>query len=312
MADKLIITAALTGNITLPMMTPYLPISPQAIAEEAIRCAEAGAASVHIHARDPQTAKPSTNVDLYREIAQIIKKKSNVIFVPTTGGTADMTAAERIKVVPALKPEMATCNMGSINFSIHPVAERYKDTDQKYPWEKQFAASTKDFIFRNTFGDIELNYQTMIENGTKPEFELYDVGHLYNMAWFVRKGIIKPPIWMQFVTGILGGIGSDPESILYMKNTADRLLGKENYKFSTIGVGYPYEFNADVMSMVMGGHVRVGLEDNLFISKGVQAKGSWELVEKMVRLAKEMGKEIATPDEARQILGLKGLDKVGY
>jgi len=312
MADKLIITAALTGNITLPMMTPALPITPEQIADEAIHCAEAGAASVHIHARDPKDAKPSTNVDFYREIAQRIKKKSNVIFVPTTGGTASMTAAERLKVVPALKPEMATCNMGSINFSIHPVADRYKDSDQKYPWEKEFAASTKDFIFRNTFGDIEIYYKTMMENGTKPEFELYDVGHLYNMAWFVRKGIIKPPIWMQFVTGILGGIGCDPESILYMKNTADRLLGAQNYKFSTIGVGYPNEFNADVLSIVMGGNVRVGLEDNLFVSKGILAKGSWELVEKMVRLAKEMGKEIATPDEARQILGLKGLDKVGY
>ena len=312
MADKLIITAALTGNITLPMMTPALPVTPEQIAEEAIRCAEAGAASVHIHARDPKDARPSTNVDFYREIAQRMKARTKAIFVPTTGGTASMTIAERIKVVPALKPEMATCNMGSINFSIHPVAERYKDSDQKFPWEKEFAASTKDFVFKNSFADIEYYYKTMMENSTKPEFELYDVGHLYNMAWFVRKGIIKAPIWMQFVTGILGGIGCDVDSILAMKNTADRLLGAQNYKFSTIGVGFPNEFNANVLSIVMGGNVRVGLEDNLFISKGVQAKGSWELVEKMVRIAKEMGKEIATPDEAREIIGLKGLDKVGY
>ena len=307
MADKLIITAALTGNITLPMMTPYLPISPQAIAEEAIRCAEAGAASVHIHARDPKDARPSTNVDFYREIAQTIKKKSNVIFVPTTGGTATMTAAERIKVVPALKPEMATCNMGSFNFSIHPAADRYKDSDQKFPWEKEFIASTKDFIFRNTFGDIEVYYKTMMENGTKPEFELYDVGHLYNMAFFIRKGIIKAPVWMQFVTGILGAIGSDPDSILFMKNTADRLLGAENYKFSTIGVGYPAEFNADMLSMMIGGNVRVGLEDNLYFQKGELATSNAQLVARMVRIARELGKEPCTPDEARKILGLKHL-----
>jgi uncharacterized protein (DUF849 family) len=310
--EKLIITAALTGNITLPMQTPHLPITPQQIAEEAIRCAKAGAASVHVHARDPQTARPSTDPSLYREIASLIKSKSNVIFVPTTGGTADMTAADRLKVVPALKPEMATCNMGSINFSIHPLADRYKDDEQKYPWEKQFAASTRDFIFRNTFGDIETYYKTMLENGTKPEFEVYDTGHLYNMAFFIRRGVIKPPIWMQFVTGILGGIGSDLESLMFMKTTADRLIGAENYRFSVIGAGYPAEFYADALSIMLGGNVRVGLEDNIFVSKGILAKGSYELVEKVVRLAKELGRDIATPEEARQILGLKGIGKVNF
>lgn len=202
--------------------------------------------------------------------------------------------------------------MGSINFSIHPIADRLKEEDQIYPWEKEFAASTKDFIFRNTFGDIETYYKTMTENGTKPEFEVYDVGHLYNMAFMIRKGIIKTPIWMQFVTGILGGIGSDLESLMFMKTTADRLIGSQNYKFSVIGAGYPAEFHADCLSIMLGGHVRVGLEDNIFVSKGVLAKGSYELVEKVVRLAKELGREIATPDEARQILGLKGIDKVNF
>jgi uncharacterized protein (DUF849 family) len=310
--DKLIITAALTGNITLPTQTPFLPITPEQIAEDAVKCVNAGAASIHVHARNPETGQPSSDPEVYRQIATLIKTKTNAIFVPTTGGTMNMTPQERLRLVPALKPEMATCNLGSINFSIHPIVDRYKDEDWKNTWEKDFAAGTKDFIFRNTFSDIEIFYKTMIENNTKPEFEAYDIGHLYNIAFFLRKGIIKPPVWIQFVTGILGGIGSDLENIIFMKNTADRLIGAQNYKFSVIGAGYPAEFNADCLSMMMGGNVRVGLEDNLFISKGVLAKGSWELVEKVVRLAKELGREIATPDEARQILGLKGKDQVNY
>jgi uncharacterized protein (DUF849 family) len=310
--DKLIVTAALTGNITLPTQTPFLPMTPEQITEDAVKCVEAGACSIHVHARDPQTGKPTTDPAVYRQIATLIKARTKAIFVPTTGGTMTMTPAERLRLVPDLKPEMATCNLGSINFSIHPIADRYKDQEWKQGWEKEFAASTKDFIFRNTFGDIETFYRTMTENGTKPEFEAYDIGHLYNIAFFLRKGIIKPPVWIQFVTGILGGIGSDLENILFMKQTADRLIGSANYKYSVIGAGYPAEFNVDCLSIMLGGMVRVGIEDNIFISKGVLAKGSWELVEKVVRLAKELGREIATPEEARQILGLKGLDKVNF
>lgn len=310
--DKLIITAALTGNITLPTQTPHLPITPEQIVNEAVKCVEAGAASIHVHARDPKTGLPSTAPDVYRKIAKLFKQRTKAIFVPTTGGTATMTPQDRLKLVPALKPEMATCNLGSINFSIHPIVDRYKDNEWKYDWEKNFAAATKDFIFRNTFGDIEVFYQTMTDNGTKPEFEAYDIGHLYNIAFFLKRGIIKPPVWIQFVTGILGGIGSDLENIMFMKSTADRLIGPENYKFSVIGAGYPAEFYVDTLSIMLGGMVRVGLEDNIFISKGVLAKGSWELVEKIVRIAKELGREIATPDEARAMLGLKGADKVNY
>jgi len=310
--DKLIITAALTGNITLPTQTPHLPFSPQQIADEAIRCAEAGAASVHIHARNPVTGQPSTDPALYREIATLIKKRSDVIFVPTTGGTMTMTPQERLQLVPALKPEMATCNLGSINFSIHPIADRYKDEEWKQPWEKPFVQSTKDFIFRNTFGDIEVFYKTMTENDVKPEFEAYDVGHLYNIAFFMRRKIIKAPVWIQFVTGILGGIGADLENIMFMKQTADRLIGPDNYKYSVIGCGYPAEFNVDALSIMMGGMVRVGMEDNIFIKKGVLAKGSYELVERVVRIAKELDREIATPAEARAILGLKGKDKTNF
>jgi uncharacterized protein (DUF849 family) len=310
--EKLIITAALTGNITLPTQTPYLPITHQQIIDDAVRAADAGAASVHIHARDPKTARPTTEPAVYREIAAGIKARSNVIVCITTGGTAYMRPEERAQVVPALKPELATFNMGTINFSIHPIADRYKDEDYKFPWEKEFAISTKDFIFRNAFGDIEKLMQMMIENDTKPELELYDVGHLYNLNFLVRRNIIKFPVWLQFVTGILGGIGANVDEVVHMKQTADRLLGGDNYILSVIGAGYPAEFNLATLGIIMGGHARVGFEDNIFIERGVLAKSNAELVEKVVRIARELGREIATPDEARKILRLKGKDKVNY
>ncbi len=310
--EKLIITAALTGNITLPTQTPYLPLNPQQIIEEAVRAANAGAASVHIHGRDPKTGRPTTDPAVYREIAAGIKARSNVIVCITTGGTAYMQPEERAQVVPALKPELATFNMGTINFSIHPIADRYKDEDYKYPWEKEFAISTKDFIFRNTFGDIEKLMQMMKENNTKPELELYDVGHLYNLNFLVRRDIIKFPVWLQFVTGILGGIGANVDEVVHMKQTADRLLGADNYIWSVIGAGYPAEFNLATLGIMMGGHTRVGFEDNIFIEKGVLAKSNAELVEKVVRIARELGREIATSDDARKILGLKGKDRVNY
>jgi uncharacterized protein (DUF849 family) len=310
--DKLIITAAITGNITLPVQTPHLPLTPQQIIDDAVRAANAGAASVHIHGRDPKTARPTTEPAVYREIATGIKARSNVIVCVTTGGTADMTPAQRAQVVPALKPELATFNMGSINFSIHPIADRYKDEEYKYPWEKDFATGTKDFIFRNTFGDIEKLVQIMAENNTKSEFEVYDVGHLYNINFLVRRKVIKFPIWLQFVTGILGGIGANIEEAVHMKQTADRLFGPENYVWSIIGAGYPAEFNLATLAIMMGGHARVGMEDNIFVEKGVLCKSNADLVGKVVRIAKELGREIATPDEARKILGLKGKDKVNY
>jgi uncharacterized protein (DUF849 family) len=310
--EKLIITAALTGNITLPTQTPHLPLTPQQIIDDAVRAANAGAASVHIHARDPQTAKPTTDPEVYREIAAGIKARSNVIVCVTTGGVTGMTAAQRVQVVPNLKPELATFNTGSMNFSIHPIVDRYKDEDYKYPWEKEFASGLKQYIFSNNFADMEYFCNAMRENGTKPELESYDVGHIYNVRYLVRQNMLERPIWMQFVTGVLGGIGSALEDVIYMKQTADRLIGAENYKWSVIGAGYPAEFNLAALAIMMGGHARVGLEDNIFISKGVLAKSNAELVEKLVRIAGELGREIATPDEARAILGLKGRDKVNY
>lgn len=310
--EKLIITAAITGNVTLPTQTPYLPLTPQQIIDEGVRAANAGAASVHIHARDPKTGRPTADQEVYREIATGIKQKSNVIVCITTGGAPNMTAAERVQVVPLLKPELATFNMGSINFSIHPLADRYKDEDYKYPWEKQLVLISKGNVFTNTFADIEHFCQTMKENDTKSEHEIYDVAHLYNVNFFVKKNIIKFPIWVQFVTGVLGGIGSSVEDVTYLKQTADRLFGPENYKWSVIGAGYPAEFNLATLAIIMGGHARVGFEDNIFIEKRVLAKSNAELVEKVVRIARELGREIATPDEARKILGLKGRDKVNY
>jgi uncharacterized protein (DUF849 family) len=310
--DKLIITAALTGAVTMPTQTPYLPITPKQLADEAVRAAEAGAASVHIHARNPEDGMPTSDLEVYSEIVSNIKKRSDVIVCITTGGAVGADAEKRIAVVPRFKPELASFNMGSMNFSIHPIADRYEDKDYKYPWEKGFILGTKENVFRNTFSDIEYFCRTMKENGTRPECEAYDVGHIYNIAYLVRQNLLQLPLWMQFVTGVLGGIGSSLEDIMFMKHTSDRLLGARNYRWSVIGVGYPDEFKAAALAVMTGGHVRVGLEDNIFIKKGRLAKSNAELVEKVVRLAREFERDIATPDEARKILGLKGRDKVGY
>jgi uncharacterized protein (DUF849 family) len=255
---------------------------------------------------------PTSDLEVYGEIVSSIKQRSNVIVCITTGGAVGADREKRIGVVPRFKPELASFNMGSMNFSIHPVAERYEDRDYKYPWEKGFILGTKENVFRNTFSDIEYFCQTMKQNGTRPECEAYDVGHIYNIAYLVREKLLQLPIWMQFVTGVLGGIGSYLEDIMYMKQTSDRLFGTQNYRWSVIGVGYPDEFKAAALAIMMGGHVRVGLEDNIFVKKGKLAKSNAELVEKVVRIAAEFERDIATPDEARKILNLKGKDKVGF
>jgi uncharacterized protein (DUF849 family) len=310
--DKLIITAALTGAVTMPTQTPHLPINPQQLADEAVRAAEAGAASVHIHARNPKDGMPTSDLEVYSEIVSKIKRRSDVIVCITTGGAVGADAEKRIAVVPRFKPELASFNMGSMNFSIHPIAERYRDEDYEYPWEKGFILGTKENVFRNTFSDIEYFCNAMKQNGTRPECEAYDVGHIYNIAYLVRQKLLQLPIWMQFVTGVLGGIGASLEDIMFMKQTSDRLFGDQNYKWSVIGVGYPDEFKAAALAIMMGGHVRVGLEDNILIKKGKLAKSNAELVEKVVRIAREFERDIATPDEARQMLNLKGKDKVNF
>lgn len=302
-ASKRIISCAITGSIHVPTMSPYLPITPDEIAQNAIDAAAAGAAIVHIHARNPENGQPSSDLNLYREIVDKIQAKNqDVIICITTGGGAGMTVEQRVAVIPEFKPELASMNCGSINWGLFPLLDRIKEF--KYPWEEAMLKLTKNYIFDNTFEAMEKMCKIFEEHGTKPELEIYDTGHLYNVAFLLSRGVIKPPITMQFVTGILGGINSTPYDIMNLHTTADRLFGKGNYNWSVIGAGRA-EFPACTLALLLGGHVRVGMEDNLYLGKGVLAKNNAELVEKMVRIMKELELEPATPDEAREILGLK-------
>ena len=311
MAEKLIITSALTGAITIPTQSPHLPFTPEHLIADAIACRKAGASAVHVHARDPQNGRPLSDPDLFEPILRGINAGCDVVIGITTGGGMGMSPQDRLRVIPRYQPELASFNLGSINFSIHPVARRYSPEDYKYDWEQAYAAGTKDFIFRNTFGDMETYSAAFAQHGVRPEFEAYDVGHLYNLRFLMKNGLAKPPFWIQFVLGVLGGLAATPEDLMVMKQTADRLFGVENYRWSVIGVGYPAEFNMAAMAIMMGGHVRVGLEDNIFVGRGRLATNA-ELVEKVVRLAREFDREIATPDEMRHILGLKGVAATAF
>ena len=309
--DKLILTAALTGAITVPTQTPHLPYTVEGIAEDAIACAKAGATSIHVHARNPQNGQPSSDPEIVRQIVTRIKAGCEAIICITTGGGMGMTPQERLRGVASCQPELGTFNLGSMNFSMHPVARRYTSEDWQEDWEQGYVEGTKDFIFRNTFGDMEVFASTMKEKNVKPEFEAYDVGHLYNLKFMEKSGLVEPPYWIQFVLGVLGGLAATPEDLIVMKQTADRLLGPENYRWSVIGVGYPMEFNMAAMAIMLDGHVRVGLEDNIFVQRGVLATNA-DLVEKVKRIAAEFERDIATPAEAREMLGLKGLEAVNF
>ena len=309
--EKLILTAALTGAITVPTQTPHLPFTIEGIANDAIACATAGATNIHIHARDPENGRPSSDPEIVSQIAARIKEGCNAVVCITTGGGMGMIPQDRLRGVSLCQPELGTFNLGSLNFSMHPVARRYNPEDWQFDWEQDYVEGTKDFIFRNTFGDMEVYAGTMKENGVKPEFEAYDVGHLNNLKFMEKSGLAEPPYWIQFVLGVLGGLEATPESLIMMLQTADRLIGSENYRWSVIGVGYPMEFNMAAMGIILGGHVRVGLEDNIFVRRGELATNV-SLVEKVKRIASEFEREIATPDEAREMLGLKGLDAVNY
>jgi uncharacterized protein (DUF849 family) len=309
--EKLILTSALTGAITVPTQTTSLPFTIEGIAQDAIACARAGATSIHIHARDPENGRPSSDPELVRKIVTRIKEGCDAIICITTGGGMGMTPQDRLRAAASCQPELATFNLGSMNFSMHPVARRYVPEDWLFGWEPEYVEGTKDFIFRNTFGDMEVFANTMKESNVRPEFEAYDVGHLYNLKFLEKDGLAEPPYWIQFVLGVLGGLAATPEDLITMKQTADRLLGPENYRWSVIGVGYPMEFNMAAMAIMMGGHVRVGLEDNIFVRRKVLATNV-DLVEKVKRIAAEFEREIATPEEARQILGLKGLQAVNF
>jgi uncharacterized protein (DUF849 family) len=307
--SKAIFTAAITGSIHTPTMSPYLPITPDQIADNAIQACGAGAAAVHIHVRNPETGQPSPDLELFKKVLTKVKSKCDVIVCTTTGGGLGMTPEQRVGVVSTLKPELASCNMGSMNFALFPLLEKMKDF--KFPWEKQYLEFTEDLIFPNTFKSIRVFLNIFNENGTKPELEVYDAGMINNTAFMIERGLLKTPVYIQFVLGILGGMGATVENLVFLYESARRLIGEKNFVWSVCAAGRN-EIPMCTHALLMGGNARVGMEDALWLDKGVLAKSNAELVAKIVRIAKEFGIEPATPAEARKILGLKGLDKVGF
>lgn len=307
--SKVIITCAVTGGIHTPTMSDALPITPNEIAEQAIAAAEAGAAILHLHARDPKDGRPTPDPAVFMEFLPRIKQATDAVINITTGGGLNMTVEDRLAAPLKAAPEMCSLNMGSMNFALHPLAKRY--SNWKHEWEEPYLTGTKDFIFRNTFGDIERIYKMLgEEHGTKFEHECYDVGHLYNLAHCLDQGWFKPPVFLQFIFGILGGIGPDMDNLMFMKRTADKLFGKDYY-FSVLAAGR-HQMPFATQAAMLGGNVRVGLEDSLFIGRGKLASSNAEQVAKIRRILEELGHEIATPDEARATLGLKGADKVSF
>jgi uncharacterized protein (DUF849 family) len=304
---KVIISCAVTGSAHVPSMSEFLPITPSDIASQAIEAAKAGAAILHLHARNPNDGRPTPSPEIFREFAPAIGKATDAVINITTGGSTRMTLEERLAYPRLAKPEMCSLNMGSMNFSLHPIAA--KISSWRYDWEKDYVEGMEDMIFRNTFKDIKDILCEFREYGTRFEFECYDVGHLYNLAHFVDQGLIKPPFFIQSVFGILGGLGADPENMSVMRSTADRLFGRESYHFSVLGAGR-HQMSLVTMGAIMGGNVRVGLEDSVYIARGVKAQTNAEQVRKIRRILEELSFEIATPADARQMLGLKGADQV--
>jgi uncharacterized protein (DUF849 family) len=305
---KVIITCAVTGAIHTPTMSPHLPITPEEIAEAAIGAARAGAAIVHLHAREPKDGRPTQDPAMFMRFLPQIKAASDVVVNLTTGGAPTMTVEERLRPAAELKPEVASLNMGSMNFGLYEMLGRYKEF--KYDWEKPYLAGSDERIFKNTFKDIANILTTCRENDTRFEIECYDIGHLYTASHFLDRGLIKPPLLIQSVFGIRGGIGPHPEDVMHMKRTADRLFG-DQYYWSVLGAGRNQMFIA-AMSAVMGGNVRVGLEDSLWLGRGQLAKTNAEQVAKARRIIEEVGLQVATPDEARQMLKLKGGRNVAF
>jgi uncharacterized protein (DUF849 family) len=305
---KTIITCAVTGAIHTPSMSPYLPVTPEQIVDAAVGAAEAGAAIVHLHARDPETGRPDQSPEAFARILPRTRQRAGCVFNITTGGAPWMTVEERVRPAATFKPELASLNMGSMNFGLFPMLKRFKEF--KHAWEREYLEGSRDLIFRNTFKDIEYVLRTCAENGTRFEFECYDIGHLYSLAHFLEQELVKPPLFVQSVFGILGGIGTHPEDVLQMRRTADRLFG-DAYRWSVLGAGRS-QMPIAVMAAAMGGNVRVGLEDSLWLGPGRLAESSAAQVTKARQLIEGLGLEIATADEARQILDLKGGDQVAF
>ena len=305
---KVIITCAVTGAIHTPSMSPYLPITPQEIADASVGAAEAGAAIIHLHARDPVTGKPDQRPEAFVPFLRDIKARSDAVINLTTGGSPYMTVQERMLPAKELKPEVASMNMGTMNFGLFPMLNRFKEF--KFDWERPYLEGSKDLIFRNTYGDLETVLTELSANQTRYEFECYDTSHLYNLAHFVDRGLVKAPFFVQTVFGILGGIGSHPDDVMHMKRTADRLFGKD-YRWSVLGAGRS-QMPIAAMAASMGGNVRVGLEDSLWIGAGKLAESNAQQVRKAREIIEGLGLSVATPAEAREILALKGKDAVAF
>lgn len=303
MNEKVIISCAVTGSAHTPTMSPALPVTPDEIAEQSIAAAEAGAAILHLHARIPETGEPTGDPEIYARFLRPIHAATNAVINITTGGSTRMTVEQRLMAAKTFKPEMCSLNMGSINFAFFNAGKRI--SEWKHDWEAAYVRDSDSYIFQNTFRDIAHILATMSEEGTKFEHECYDVGHLYNLAHFVDRGLIKPPFFIQHIFGILGGIGADLDNLMFMKQTADRLFGAGDYHWSVLAAGR-HQMPFVTQSALLGGHIRVGLEDSLFIEPRKLATSNAEQVKKAVRIIAEMGLEPASPDEARAMLGLKG------
>jgi uncharacterized protein (DUF849 family) len=307
-SKKVIITCAVTGSIHTPSMSPYLPVTAEEIADAAVGAAEAGAAIVHLHARDPKDGRPDQSPAAFAPILKSIKQRSACVLNITTGGSATMTIEERVSPAATFKPEVASLNMGTMNFGLFPMLARFKDL--KHEWEHEYLEGSRSRMFKNTFADIEYILKTCSENNTRFEIECYDIGHLYTLAHFADRGLVKAPFFVQSVFGILGGIGGHPDDVMHMKRTADRLFG-DNYRWSVLGAGRN-QMPIAAMSAAIGGNVRVGLEDSLWLGKGKLAESNAAQVRQVRQIIEGLGLEVATPAEAREILALKGGDKVGF
>jgi uncharacterized protein (DUF849 family) len=309
MSKPVIITCAPTGGIHTPTMSEHLPVTPSEIAKASIDAAEAGAAIIHLHARNPETGKPDPRPELFQDFLPRIKQSCNAVLNITTGGGLGMTREERLRAASTVSPEMASMNMGSMNFGIFPMLDKY--SNWKHDWEPEFLAMTRDFIFRNTFGDIEYSLRELGDaHGTRFEFECYDLGHLYNLAWVVDQGWVKPPFFVQMVFGILGGVGADLDNLVHMHTIAEKLFG-DDYEWSVLAAGR-HQIPFTTQAALLGGNLRVGMEDSLYIGPGQKAISSAEQVRKIRSIVENLGRTIATPEEVRVRLGLKGADKVAF
>ena len=306
--NKVIITCAVTGSIHTPSMSPHLPVTAEEIADAAVGAAEAGAAIVHLHARDPRDGRPDQSPAAFAPILKSIKQRSGCVLNITTGGAATMTIEQRVAPAKTFKPEVASLNMGTMNFGLYPMLARIKTF--KHDWEHDYLEGSRSRIFKNSFADIEYILATCAENDTRFEIECYDIGHLYTLSHFADRGLVKPPFFVQSVFGILGGIGGHPEDVLHMKRTADRLFG-DSYRWSVLGAGRN-QMPIAAMAAAMGGNVRVGLEDSLWLGKGRLAESNAAQVRQVRQIIEGLGLEVASPEEAREILALKGGNKVAF